>query len=408
MNFQRLLVIGMLVAVVASVGFAAEAIGPAADSPRPKPITPPTAESIEAAVTRGVDFLLTRQGPAGWWGSARNTKGLNIYAPVPGAHHAFRAAVTSLCVSALIESGDTRPAVTKAIDSGEAWLIKNLPSLRRAHPRAIYNTWGHAYGIHALVDLLGRKTDDDARREQLKTLIAGQISLLGRYETVNGGWGYYDREFGSQKPGGGETSFTTATVLVAFAEAKAVGVPAPDRLVRRALATMHRQRNADSTYLYSGVWKWWPAHPINRSAGSLGRSQAGNAALRAWADPVITDVVLTTWLDRLAARNLWLDIGRKRPRPHESHAAVAGYFFYYGHYYAGLCIDQLPAKVRPHHQHHLAHILLALQERDGCWWDFPFYDYHQQYGTAMAVSALTRCRAAAPGARGNRSSDEND
>lgn len=389
MNFRRWLSIAVLITVPA---FAAAAT----DTPRPKPVPPPTAEAIEAAITRGVDLLLSRQGPGGWWGSARNTKGLNIYAPVPGAHHAFRAGVTSLCISALIESGDPRPAVTKAIDAGEAWLVEYLPKLRRAHPRAIYNNWGHAYGIQALVDLLGRKTDDAARQERLKALIAEQVELLGRFEFVGGGWGYYDFRFQTKHPSGGETSFTTATVLIALREADAVGVKPPARLVKRALATLRRQRNPDSTYHYSGGMKWRPVIPINRSAGSLGRSQVGNCALRAWADPVITDKVLGTWLDRLFARNFWLDIGRKRPRPHESHAAVAGYFFYYGHYYAGLCVEQLPEDQRPHYQGHLAQILLALQEKDGSWWDFPFYDYHQQYGTAMAVSTLTRCRGARP------------
>ena len=94
MTFRRWLSIAMLIVAPA---FAEAAEGGAApsdsaaaraaptDTPRPKPITPPTAETIESAITRGVDFLLSRQGPAGWWGSARNTKGRNIYAPVPGA-----------------------------------------------------------------------------------------------------------------------------------------------------------------------------------------------------------------------------------------------------------------------------------------------------------------------------------
>jgi hypothetical protein len=131
---------------------------------------------------------------------------------------------------------------------------------------------------------------------------------------------------------------------------------------------------------------------INRPGGSLGRSQACNLALRVWGDATITDDVLSVWLDRLFARNLWLDIGRKRPVPHESHFLVAGYFFYYGHYYASLCIEQLPEARRAEHQRQLAAVLVPLQETDGSWWDFPFYDYHQPYGTAMAVMSLVRCQ----------------
>ncbi|MEN1680549.1 MAG: hypothetical protein AAGJ46_13250 [Planctomycetota bacterium] len=43
-------------------------------------------------------------------------------------------------------------------------------------------------------------------------------------------------------------------------------------------------------------------------------------------------------------------------------------------------------------QDHLAHLLLPLQEKDGSWWDYPFYNYHQQYGTAMAILSLRRCQ----------------
>ncbi len=71
---------------------------------------------------------------------------------------------------------------------------------------------------------------------------------------------------------------------------------------------------------------------------------------------------------------------------------MAGYFYYYGHDYAALTIDQLDPAERPHFQEHLAYILLALQEKDGSWWDYPLYDYHQQYGTAFALSSLARCR----------------
>jgi hypothetical protein len=70
---------------------------------------------------------------------------------------------------------------------------------------------------------------------------------------------------------------------------------------------------------------------------------------------------------------------------------VAGYFFYYGHLYASFCVENLSPKERPNYQKSLAKILVPLQEKDGSWWDFPFYDYHQQYGTAMALLSLKRC-----------------
>ena len=37
-----------------------------------------------------------------------------------------------------------------------------------------------------------------------------------------------------------------------------------------------------------------------------------------WGSDTITDNVVKNWLYRLYVRNGWLDIGRKRPIPHES------------------------------------------------------------------------------------------
>lgn len=367
----------------------------ATEGPKPPPVKPPSREEIERAIRRGVDFLLLRQNRDGSWGSPHNTKGLNIYAPVPGAHQAFRAAVTSLCVAALIDVADPRSEVQEAIDRGEAWLIANLPRVRRATPDAIYNTWAHAYSLQALTRLLRRHAGDPQKQALLREVMAGQLDRLTRYECVDGGWAYYDFDYGTQKPGGSTISFVTATVLVAFHEAKAEGLEIPQKLIDRAKASILRQRKPDYSYCYGEYLKYIPLHPVNMPAGSLGRSQACNLAMRLWGDETVTDDVLRTWLDRFFARDGWLDLGRKRPIPHESFFAIAGYFFYYGHYYASLCIAQLPESERADYYGRLAAILLPLQEKDGSWWDYPFYDYHQQYGTAFALLSLVPCRAAA-------------
>ena len=57
----------------------------ATTGPKPAPITPPKPEEISTAIGRGVQFLLDDQRPDGSWGSPERTKGLNIYAPPPGA-----------------------------------------------------------------------------------------------------------------------------------------------------------------------------------------------------------------------------------------------------------------------------------------------------------------------------------
>lgn len=362
-------------------------------APRPQPVPAPTPDQIEASIQRGVRFLLQTQNKDGSWGSVRINRPDDIYAPVPGAHHAFRAAVTSLCVCALIEVRSSDAQASQAIDRAEAWLLLHLPSVRRANGDAIYNVWAHAYGIQALVRMYERRPDDTERRAEIKRQIGQQIDLLRRYEHVSGGWGYYDFDLpATQKPSGITNSFVTATVLWALHEANRIGIDPPPRLVQRGLASMRRQRKPDFSYDYDEDLKYRPMAPINRPGGSLGRSQACNLAMRAWGDRAVTDEVLRTWLDRLFSRNLWLDLGRKRPIPHESWFQVAGYFFYYGHYYAALCIEQLPPAERPFYQAHMAALMIRLQEKDGSWWDFPMFDYHQQYGTAFALLSLARAR----------------
>jgi len=357
--------------------------------------TPPAPEKIETSIRRGVDFLLTSQNKDGSWGSARNTKGLNIFAPVPGAHHAFRAAVTSLCVSALIETkaADKRKDVKASLERAEAWMLANLGSVRRATGDAIYNVWGHSYGISALVRMY-RRTGKTGRKREIKEAIEHQIRMLEKYESVDGGWGYYDFRYQAKQPSSSSISFTSATGLVALKDAEKIGIDVPERLVKRAFASIKRQRKPDFSYAYGEYLKMRPMAGINRPGGSLGRSQACNIGLRYWGDAKVTDEVLDTWLDRLWARNGWLSIGRKRPVPHESWFAVAGYFFYYGHYYAALCLEDLKDKKNAtHHGGQLAAVILPLQEKDGSWWDYPLYSYHRPYGTAFALMSLQRCLA---------------
>ncbi len=371
----------------------------ATTGPLPREVDPPSAAALQLAIDRGVDFLLQDQRPDGGWGSAEKTKGLNIYAPVPGAHHGFKLAVAGLVLSSLVEceptlDPDRAAAVSKAIDRGTQWILANHSQVRRAESRSLYNNWGHAYGLQGLVALYRRAQarEQNVLAEQLLVAARVQAERLQRYAYLNGGWGYYDFDHGTQIPASSPTSFTTATVLVSLHDAAEIGVSFPEKLIVKAVKSIQRQRNPDFSYAYGEYLRMMPRMEINRPAGSLGRSQACNLTLRLYGDERVTDDVIRTWLNRLYARNGWLSFGRKRPIPHESYFMVAGYFYYYGHYYAAMCIDQLPVEERPYHQTHLSHVLLQLQEKDGSWWDYPFYNYHQQYGTAMALYSLRQCQ----------------
>lgn len=367
----------------------------------PLDVDVPERLEVDRAIRRGKDFLLSHQNKNGSWGAATNTKDLNIYAPVPGAHHAFRSAVTALCVSALIELQMDDPEISQAIEKGEAWLLEHLTHLRRANQDALYNVWGHAYGIEALVRLHQRHATNPEKQVRLMEEIAHQIDLLGRYESVNGGWGYYDFAYHLQKPTTQPNSFTTATILFALYQAQGIGAVVPQKLIDRGLDVIRRQQRPDLAYLYSEDFRTSPSVDINKPGGSVGRSQVCNLVLRLYKDPSVSDEAMVAWVHRLFSRNLWLDIGRKRPIPHESWFLVAGYFFYYGHYYASYGIDHIPEEQQAPLRQQLLHVMLKLQEKDGSWWDYPLYDYHRPYGTAFALMTLKRCESAAKASEAN-------
>ena len=85
----------------------------------------PTQKAIQASIHRGCAFLKNRQNPDGSWGSARQTKGMNIFAPVPGSHRAFRLAVTALSIAALIENNLDSVGRVKVPDCLRSWFDKD-------------------------------------------------------------------------------------------------------------------------------------------------------------------------------------------------------------------------------------------------------------------------------------------
>ena len=153
--------------------------------------------------------------------------------------------MTALSVSALIESGlaDKPGPAADALTKGETFSHRrNFPKVRRATADAIYNVWTHAYGLQALA-LIYDRTKDEEQKKKIRDIIQDQIKRLNRYESVDGGWGYYDFRIGSAKPASSSISFTTATILIAFKEVEKIeGVELSDRVVKRAIASINRQR----------------------------------------------------------------------------------------------------------------------------------------------------------------------
>jgi hypothetical protein len=189
----RLILIALLPMAAADVSSANDDQTETVPGSNHRPATPqPVAVAdLEAALQRGVDYLVANQNKDGSWGSPALKGGVPIIAGI-GSHHAYQVAVTAMSVSALIESGAQSPSVAEAIERGEKHLLDQLPLVRRDNPMLIYNVWTHAYGIQALVRMYARLPDDAPRRERIRELIQRQYEKLTKYESAEGGWGYYD------------------------------------------------------------------------------------------------------------------------------------------------------------------------------------------------------------------------
>lgn len=345
------------------------------------PAEPVRRRPLPEAIADGVAFLVRTQQPDGSWGTGCVTRGFEIMASVPGSHDAFRVATTALCVMALRAAGET-----EAHARGLEYLVAHGEA-RRDTGDILYNVWANIYALQALA--LELRAHPDPR---LRKAAEWHLDRLVRYETFMGGWFYYDFELHTQTPSEGPSSFTTAAGLVALWEARQSGLEVPQRLVDRAVHRLEDMRLPSGAFIYGMYLQYYPQHPANQPKGSLGRSQAGNYALWLWGSKKAGAAEARAGLETFFREHIYIEMGRKRQWPHEAWYATAPYYFFFGHYYAARVMEKLGEAGKKDFAAQLAETILPFQEPDGCWWDYPLWDYDKPYGTAYAVLILSRCR----------------
>ncbi len=343
--------------------------------------SPKETDPFNDAIRKGVAFLVKSQNPDGSWGTGLETRGTEVESMVPGSHDAFRIGTSALCVMALREVGEKT-----AHDKGVEYLI-GCQEARRDDGELLYNTWAHIYALQALVEEL--RSGPNARVE---TAAKKSLASLTRYATYIGGWNYYDFKGHTQAPSMGPTSFGTAAGLVALHEAQVAGIELPARLAESSIRRLEEMRLPTGFYMYGSDYKYHPRMPGNTERGAVGRTQPSNYALWLWKSPVATEGRIRVGLDAFERDHAFLEMGRKRPMPHESWYQTSGYYYYFDHYYAARLLEALPAAERGKYAKQIAAGVIPHQEPDGSWWDYAMWDYHKPYGTAFAVMTLLRCK----------------
>ena len=213
--------------------------------------------------------------------------------------------------------------------------------------------------------------------------------MLDRYQALSGGWAYYDDPPYMRTPTWA-TSFCTALVLPYLIRAKELGWEVEDRMIERALKYLKRCAMPGGAYSYdlTPVPRISGVEHINLIQGSLGRTQVCNWALvKAGVESVTPDVVRKGLEDFFKYRK-FLDHVRTRPIPHEGFYANAGYFYFFGHYYAALAIELLPEEEREAWHAQLRPHLVKTQFKNGGTSDFLDSSYLVTASTSYLILSL--------------------
>lgn len=349
------------------------------------PAAPPAA-AVEAALKQGVAFLLSHQNKDGSWGSFESARPYEVMLGTAASHDAFGDATTALCIMALVASARENPESAQAVEKGARYLFDQRP-VKRATGEVLYSVWTQVYVLEAAAAVL-REPRLKQLHSSARKAAAKHLKVLGQIQGSEGGFGYYDFNFAASHPTGAQScSFTTAAMLVAARHAADAGVDVPEGVTKDAVRSLSRLRLPSGAYVYGVYAQNRPQALCNDVKGSLGRSQVCNLAL--WrCHAGVTREDLRAGLDNLFTHHHFIEMGKGRPYPHESWYQTAGYYFFFGHYYAAQVARELPAGEGAQYLGGLASIMCRLQDRDGSWWDFPLYGYHKAYGTAFALLTL--------------------
>jgi len=365
---------------------------------QPSAATREYAASAERVIHDGVEYLIATQESRGSWGGPEEPMIYDEFWSNPETHEAWRYAVTGLaCMSLMEVEGNER--ASSALKAGLNYLT-SAPLILRPSDWDTDNTWAYVYGLAALTQAAKHPVLSKGEfRVGISVRGRKLLEQLCSYQSPNGGWGYYDDEATTSPPQWG-TSFMTAVALMALLDAKELGWEFIDRVIPAAIRALKRSRLPDGSYTYSVV-----AIPtlstgtgIDNVRGSLSRIQVCNLALfHAAAAGHETGIGLTQLqegLGLLFSEHHYLDIARGRPYPHEAYHLNSGYFYFFGHYYAGQVLAELGPTAVERYYGPLVHEIAKTQGDDGSMIDFFMNSYGRPYGVAYGIGTLLEANKA--------------
>jgi hypothetical protein len=337
-------------------------------------------EQARVVLERALSSLLARQNADGSWGTGALDSTLELGYSIESFYD-WNYAANALGVLALLECDETperRAALERALD----WLCSaRLPG--RGSDWDVDYTWPALYGFVATVRAaVDPRFEAEPWSAKIRARGEAFLEILLRNQAPDGGWAYYDDPPYSRRPTWA-TSFCTALVIPWLARSRELGWGPQQPVIDRAVKYVRRCALPNGAYEYDlrPVPRISGGEHINHVKGSLGRIQVCNWSLASVGEPHVTADRIREGLEAFFEHHRFLDVARMRPIPHEAYYANAGYFYFFGHYYAAQAINLLPkgereawhAQLRPH--------IAKAQRTDGSTSDF--------LGSAYMITAST-------------------
>ena len=354
-----------------------------------------TVEQARVVVDRSLAYLIEKQHENGSWGTGALDSTLEMGFSVE-TFYAWNLSAHGVAVLALLAAEETperRATLERAID----WLCSaRLP--KRGSNWDIDFIWTALYGFVACTEAASDpRLQAPEFQEPLRKRGLEFLAQLEANQVPTGGWAYYDNPPYSRRPKWA-TSFCTALVVPALVRSQELGWGTEQALIDRSVAYVRRCGLPNGAFEYDlrPIPRVSGGEHINNVKGSLGRIQVCNWSLAAAGVPQMTHERIREGLTAFIEHHKFLDVARMRPIPHEGYYANAGYFYFFGHYYAAQAINQLPveereawhAKLRPH--------VAKTQRADGSTSDFMASSYMITASTSFAALTLSLGLEAAP------------
>jgi hypothetical protein len=309
------------------------------DAVRPPGVTP----EIEAAIARGLDFLVRTQNRDGSWRGS-------------GGYGTYPTAMTGLAGMALLGSGatPTRGKHWRAVRQAVDFLMRSAQpdgviTAVQEEGRSMY---GHGFATLFLAEVYGME-EDARRQENLQGVLSRAVKLTARAQSSLGGW-YYAPESNSDE------GSVTVTQLQALRACRNAGITVPIETIQKAVSYIAKSANSDGGIRYAARSGGASRPPITAAAVAV-LYYAGR-----YDDPMAEKAL------QFAVRHLPVN------------GSNNGHH-YYSHLYLAQALFQRGGKDWDDYWRRMSAWLLSQQGADGSWQGD---GVGTTYGTAIALTIL--------------------